>query len=178
MLDFNNCLIAKACFPIFVACEGRVKFLVNVALCERIKNPNIKNARFPRAHWHPDELHQRSWHCCSQSFSCQGLKVWLYLNIMAYVLGKECEPVSHIVMTPMDKPVIHTWHCMINVKSLAAWTCGCNVLLSPAVPKAERVVELQAIFLRVRYSREGTIELFIWYKALPLMLNAARGVRV
>ena len=47
MLDFNNSLVVPSLFLVLIARESRVKFLFQVALCEKVKNPDIKNARCP-----------------------------------------------------------------------------------------------------------------------------------
>ena len=47
MLDFNNLLVVVSFFLVLIARESRVKFLVKVTLCKRVKNPEIKNARCP-----------------------------------------------------------------------------------------------------------------------------------
>ena len=66
-----------------------------------------------RAHWYPSELYQRGRHCGLKLLLWRSeSKVWLNLNIMAYVLEKGCEQVSHFVMPPMDKsafpyPALH-----------------------------------------------------------------------
>ena len=62
-----------------------------------------------------------------------------------------CEQVSHVAMPPMNKSTFYTWHCMINVESLAARTSiwEVHVLQCPAVPKSERIVEFPFVQVEV-----------------------------
>ena len=39
MLDFNNSLVVVSLFVVLIARESRVKFLVEVTLCKRVKEP-------------------------------------------------------------------------------------------------------------------------------------------
>ena len=47
MLDFNNSLVVVSPFLVLIARESRVKFLVKVTLCKRVKNPDIKKCTLP-----------------------------------------------------------------------------------------------------------------------------------
>ena len=67
MLDFNNSLVVVSLFVVLIARESRVKFLVEVTLCKRVKEPwhqKMYVAPFAknRARSHPNEPYQRSWH--------------------------------------------------------------------------------------------------------------------
>ena len=97
-----------------------------VALCERVKNPDIEKCTLPplpkteRTDIQASFIKAVAWHCWLKLFPWKSeSKVWLNLNIMAYVLENGCEQVSHFVMPPMDKSAFHTRHCMIDVESLA-----------------------------------------------------------
>ena len=142
-------------FLIFIARESVSSFWFRWLFSEGLKTLTSKNARCL--------LFQKPCALISKRASseelallvkllgCQGLKVWLDLNIMAYVLEKGCEQVVHFVMPPIDKSAYHTWHCMINIESLAARTCVIinvatfqfKVLAIPQkiATKAERIVE-------------------------------------
>ena len=138
MLDFDNSLVVVSLFLVLIARESRVKFLVKVTLCKRVKNPDIKKWKLPllsktaRANIQTSLIRESG--TADYNF-CQRLKVWFDLNIMTYVLEKGCVQVLHIVMRPMDKSAFHIRHCMINIESLAARTCRWKVLRCPAVPK-------------------------------------------
>lgn len=49
MLDFNNSLVVLSLFVVHIARENRIKFLVSLALYERVKTLKSKSACCPFA---------------------------------------------------------------------------------------------------------------------------------
>ena len=116
MLDFNDLLVAVPLFPVLIAQVSHVSgFWFRCIFVTGLKTLTLKNACCP--------LCQKLCALTSSQVSSEQQALLVKTSHVAQlqhhdILQKGCKQVSHFIVPPMNTSTFHTFHSMINFKSI------------------------------------------------------------